>query len=287
MDHAVDEVEEQSLQRTLGYYAAAVAQALIRDEVSVEIAEVEGHRFTEDEDPDDETSLIEVFEEAKAVLYLGREFARRVGCQQQPALGWDGQSGWYYFVDSDDTLPSESVVGARWLSDGLVPAPARVVAFVSALLLDSSTAGSGERPFYREAGQNVAELINRLSPHLPDHIGRGSRPWLSHLAHSRDWFYLNRALNQLSADDETVQVPMRMGELRTVMDLLKLHEMSATGPLGGLSQQLGRDLERRVFSGAVPPQSEIARESAARFKSQLQDMEARRRQREQQQGKDN
>ncbi|MEE1782676.1 hypothetical protein PUR71_07030 [Streptomyces sp. SP17BM10] len=70
------------------------------------------------------------------------------------------------------------------------------------------------------------------------------------------------------------------------MDLLKLHGMSATDPLGGLSQQLGRDLERRMFSGAVPPQSEIARASTARFKRQLQDVEARRRQRKQQRDED-
>ncbi|MFJ9609688.1 hypothetical protein ACIRS1_25440 [Kitasatospora sp. NPDC101176] len=212
---------------------------------------------------------------------MGHEFAQRVGCQQQPALGWDGRSGWYYFVDSDDKLPSESVIGARWLSDGLVPDPARVVAFVSALLLDSGTAGSGERPFYREAGQDVADLINRLSPHLPNHIGRGEKPWLSHLAHSPDWFYLQRALHHLTTDDQTVHVPMRVGELRTVLELLKLHEMSANGPLGSLSQQLGRDLERRMSSGAVLPQSEVARATAARIKSQLQEAAARQRQREQ------
>ncbi|MDH6144367.1 hypothetical protein P3T35_006409 [Kitasatospora sp. GP30] len=46
MEDAVDEVEAESLQRTLGYYVAAVAKALIRDDVSVEISEVEGHRLS-------------------------------------------------------------------------------------------------------------------------------------------------------------------------------------------------------------------------------------------------
>ncbi|MGA5823514.1 DUF6292 family protein [Kitasatospora sp. NPDC094028] len=276
----VDELESESLSRTLGYYAAAVAEALLRDGLSVRIDEVRGHGIVDDKDPDDEGMLVEVFQEAQAVLHLGRAFTAQA-VPGRPSLGWDGQSGWYFFVDSDDRLPSESVIGARWLGDGLVPEPARVAAFASVLMLDSTTAGSGERPYYRDPGADVAALISRLGHYLPDHVGAGDQPWRSHFAHFRDWHFTRRALTNLTADDHDAQITLRAGELRTIVDLLKLYEMHDPALLGGIGYHLAVDLERRQVTGAPPQSTDSARRHAADIRAQLEQTKARRRLRDQ------
>ncbi|MER8188194.1 hypothetical protein [Kitasatospora sp. NPDC094015] len=254
----------------LGHYSAAVAAALVRDGTPVAIFEVDGPR-TEELTIWPEGSLgedgavpeeIEVVEDARVVLSIGVRFSERLVPGEQCGLGWDPLSGWYFFV-GEPHQPREQLMAmarTRWLSDGLVPAPARVVSFLSGVFLDPLSAGSAERPYYR-GSVSAPGLVERLAPYVEEPgVVWPAKPGQARYSAAVESMVLERLLACLTEDSPVVQLPVRAGELQALVELLELHDLHGRHfqLVGGLGGRLARDIEGRLRAGAVGVEPSMA-----------------------------
>ena len=143
---------------------------------------------------------------------------------------------------------------ARWLSQGVVPEPRQVVQFMNSVLLDHRTAGSGERPFYRNPGQDSAALIERLDPYIQvDRSTARPVPWQSRLHRERDQLITRQSADTMAGDgsERTFTVPVRNTELAALSDLVALLCVTAQpSALGRLAYSLVQDLKARAAQHA-------------------------------------
>ncbi|MFD4904181.1 hypothetical protein [Kitasatospora purpeofusca] len=221
----------EALRQGLGYYAVAVALELTGAGVPAALHDLHhvGAR------------------EPYAVVSVGYRVGRPGTPDGPCGLGWDCVSGWYFFTGDPSRPREELMAGARWLSDGQAPPPARVRLFVAAVLLDPASAGSAERPYYAVPGGGP-DLAGRFAPYSSSTV---AEPWQQRFANLQQGLLQKRALEYLRDDDEVVLLPLRAGELRAVVELLDLHDLTGRHlyPVGRLSGHLARDIEARMANG--------------------------------------
>ncbi|MFE2174406.1 hypothetical protein [Kitasatospora sp. NPDC059462] len=224
--------ESERIRHGVGHYAVDVALALAEDGVPAAVHAVHG---SGDQEP-------------SAVVLVNLTVGQRVVPDGLCGLGWDCVSGWFFFTGDPARPRKELMAGVRWLSDGQVPPPARLRSFLSAVLLDPASAGSAERPYYAVPGGGPG-LADRLAPYLSHTV---SEPWQQRFADRQQMALHARVLEYLRDDiDEVVMLPLRAGELRAVVELLELHDLTGRYlyPMGRLAGHLARDLEARVAAG--------------------------------------
>ncbi|MGW7582783.1 DUF6292 family protein [Kitasatospora sp. NPDC054768] len=266
------ETEAETFERYAGHYAAAVAEALIADGLSVSIIGVSGPQ-TFLEPPDDGGPDVEVFEDATATLSLGEAFCQRVVPGKACELTWEATSGWYFGIDGPGVGNTEHRASMRWLGAGLAPTPERVIRFVSELLLDHSSAGSPERPYYRSEGQNPQEVMDRLKSYVPTTLFGTPivRPvsWKYHHALERDLIVSRQVVAAMTdaPAERWVDVPMRASELEALRRIHELLEMtSSPSALRTLTYLLGADLQARLAGREKPDEHQRGRAKAIRLK---------------------
>lgn len=135
----------------VGHYAAAVGKTLLREGIAVTRFDVEGPMVRDGK-----------LTEGEIWMYLSGELRHKLSPIGECTLDWSESSGWYVERDL-----AESVTERRYLGHGLVPDPARVAVFATAMQVDPHSAGSLERPYYRSASAPYAELFAQLKPYLP------------------------------------------------------------------------------------------------------------------------
>jgi hypothetical protein len=131
-------------------YMAAVAARLVKEGVPAT-----GYSIPPDPSPDDFDG------EAAGRIEIPFEFTTRHYGPDLVELGlwWNSVSGWRIHTQYNPDRPGD---GRQWMGAGLLPPPARVSAFLAAMMVDHTMAGSPERPFYRRQGENVTALLERL-----------------------------------------------------------------------------------------------------------------------------
>jgi len=192
-----------------GHYLATVAGTLLAQRLPVnDIDVLPPERVNGD------------YRKAVGLISFTRDFAHEVaGHECNLTLDWWEDSGWCLTrVDLDDTAEE------RWLGAGLVPAPDRVAAFVAGAQLDLATAGSGERPYYRQAPGDLGPLLERLGGYADAQHNQGfGADWSGRFVQMRTSVYEVRAIGVLTGgqDDPVIDVPMHASELAAVLDLLE------------------------------------------------------------------
>ncbi|MFF7459125.1 hypothetical protein [Kitasatospora sp. NPDC008115] len=224
--------ESERVRHGLGHYAVDVAVALTEDGVPAAVHAVHGLQG----------------QEPYAVVSVSFTVGQRLTSEGLCGLGWDCVSGWYFFTGDPARPPAELMACARWLADGQVPRPARLRSFVSAVLLDPTSAGSAERPYYAAPGGGPG-LADRLAPYLSHTV---PEPWQQRFAGRQQGILHARVLEYLRDDtDGVVMLPLRAGEARAVVELLELHDLTGRHlyPMGRLAGHLARDIQARLADG--------------------------------------
>lgn len=243
-----------------GHYAAAVAEALLEQGLPVHgILAAGPHTEPIGDGP-------EQFWEGGASIEFSTAFTRAVSTGPELVLEWDAQSGWSLCPHPDDD--KDLYADARWLADGLTPAPDRVVAFVLAAQVDLRGAGSGSRPYYRRQDDSYSPLAKTLKAYLPtgpQDLLR--RTWRLRFDLAQDAAYQRRVVNELTTPgaDPVVDFPLRRSEIRALVRLLDLVEARAH-ETGKLAAALADDLTRR---GAAEPESAQLYREAGRAAAQI------------------
>ncbi|WP_404870922.1 hypothetical protein ACI1MP_37330 (plasmid) [Kitasatospora griseola] len=272
------ETETETFARCLGHYAAAVAEALIADGLSVRVGSVSGPCMVWEDSKDVDGPDVEVFQDAKVHLYFGREFRKHVGSGKGCELIWAADSGWYFFIDDANVKYAEAMAAARWMGAGLVPEPKRVVQFVSALRLDLGASGSTERPYYRTAGENPEAVVSRLEPYVPKRfhgqLVTGQMPWEYRHSWHRNRLVSGQVVSTMTDEpnEPWVDVPMRASEVRALLRLIQVLEMTADFPstLTTLSHSLVEDLHSRLAAQEEPEQHQRGLLEAFRLKKHFE-----------------
>jgi hypothetical protein len=244
------ESDNARYQRYVGHYAAAVAEALIADGLTVSIIGVQGTRTVWDDPKNEDEPDIEVLEDARATLFFGRKFHQRVAPGTNCHLYWDSTSGWYFFVDRMDIPYADNLAVARWLGAGLLPEPERVLQFASLLLLDAAAAGSSERPYYRAEHEDTQALIGRLDRYVPKtHYGSPvtAMGWERRHQENRNGIVSRQVVAAMTdhPDDPLKTIALRASEVEALRRLLELSEMSGAA-LAELAHGLSEDLQSRL-----------------------------------------
>ncbi|MGW2416894.1 DUF6292 family protein [Streptomyces tubercidicus] len=230
-----------ALERAIGYYMASVADKLLAE--GLPVSSISAYGRYDDEDQKRHRDDVE------GTIRLNDSFMERVLPDAESGLAWSGTSGWCLW-----TLPRKSLGGvydgARWLGAGLLPSPDQVASFVSSIQLDVHNSGSSDRPFYRDLGQGLTELHNRLREFTP--VGDAFHPRYEYVFDkARDTAYYDRMVNALaSGDDEIVNVPMRKGELTALAHLLEFAEGSSHMPVRIIADRLSKDVAQRSSGDA-------------------------------------
>ncbi|WP_030274459.1 DUF6292 family protein [Streptomyces sp. NRRL B-24484] len=162
-------------------------------------------------------------------------------------LQWDSESGWHLYIER----PDEDIF--RWMGAGLTPPPARVQAFLTSAQLSPDSVGSSERPYYPAGEADLADRLGGFEDELRARMERDlACPQDSEVA---GLFFLFQAAQQrrlavadLRADNDTRLIPLRAGELRTVVRLLQTAYSGHTD-LHALVNALAEDLGNR-YAGA-------------------------------------
>ncbi|MFW3473115.1 hypothetical protein ACN24M_17625 [Streptomyces microflavus] len=233
-----------ALESVIGGYMAVVAEVLLAEEIPVVSVSVYGdvHDLSQDDFEGDVEGSVE----------FTPAFSRRLlGDGGETGLLWCGVSGWCFFHIPEGSGRS-LLDSARWMGNGLTPAPARVAAFLSEVRLDARAAGSAERPFYRAPHSEPDVLLRRLEAFGA--VEEGADLWAgeSHtVARLRSTACRRRAVKALTAEgQEIVDVALHTGELEALAALLAYVE--GDGPDDGLRElagRLARDLTSRARDG--------------------------------------
>jgi hypothetical protein len=152
---------------------------------------------------------------------------------------WDTSSGWALVVEVHGTKPV-----ARWMGAGLTPAPEKVAGFFLAGLLDFRNAGSEDRPYYRQPGDDLDGLAERLAPFHK----KGS--FNERFRHTRNTIAERLAINAVLPDgkDTVLSVPVRAGELAALQHLV--HFVAMNDDLREVAVLLIADLKARAVPTA-------------------------------------
>jgi hypothetical protein len=226
--------DDPALGDLIGHYMAAVAARLLAD--GHHVVACDAHPpHTDDELP-----------HARGRIGFAYTFQQSMHPgPYESELTWDIESGWSCSVW--DTATSEPVLPlGRWAGAGLVPAPERVAAFVAALLLDATAAGSPERPAYPDSPRAAHA---RLRAHLPRHTRQS---WTQRVDTARRHANRRHALEYLAgahAGEPPLYIPVLRAELRTLSRWLEDVETTSDLP-GELVRLLGRDLVDRAATTA-------------------------------------
>ncbi|MFG2631045.1 DUF6292 family protein [Streptomyces sp. NPDC048473] len=253
----------RDLREAIGHYMSTVAITLLREGVPVT-----GVRASTDWlSPESET-------DADGDIRFTRALEQRlVPKAEDIALHWSGTSGWCLLVLHDDD--HEYYHHARWLGAGLLPGPDRVAAFVSAVQLSPTDAGSNERPFYRSYGEGLEDLHQRLSAFLPPSENwRRKRTYLQNFMCDRAQVYATKVSAALTSQDDTkVDVCLRRGELEAVQHLLEFAQGSEGSLLNSFASHLSDDLASQHPGTGVP--AHRATEIAVSIQQQLRERRER------------
>lgn len=232
---------EQDMQRRtpIERYALGVAGTLLGDGVAVEDLYVVAAADPRPGQPEVECSLYPPVEWARRHLHPGA-----VGV----SLDWDCVSGWSLYlewVDSD----LRRVERTWYLGAGLASPVADVAAFVAAILVDGDTAGTHDKPVYRQAGDARLDQVLSEVDQLTDNAAIQSLAWSFSLLRQR-------ALHQhlagdLIRDADVRLVPLRGGEIRALTRLLRWADASKSRDLEALIAAMASDLQAR-FSASKP-----------------------------------
>ncbi|WP_327379026.1 DUF6292 family protein (plasmid) [Streptomyces sp. NBC_01216] len=149
-------------------------------------------------------------------------------------LTWDTSSGWALVVEARGISPV-----TRWMGGGLAPAPEKVAGFFLSGLLDFRNAGSEDRPYYRQTGNDLDGLA-RLAPFDK----RGS--FSARFRHTRNAIAERLAINAVlpEGEDAILSVPVRAGELAALQHLI--HHAGLSVDLREASVLLIADLKARA-----------------------------------------
>jgi hypothetical protein len=266
------ETEAETFGRYTGHYAAAVAEALIDDGLSVGITSASGPKMVWDDPREEGGPDVEVFQDAKATLSFGEEFRRRVAPGKGCELTWEASSGWYFAIDDVELSYDEYLARARWLGAGLVPAPERVTRFVSEVQLDHTSAGSTERPYYRTEGQNPQDVMDRLKPYVSMSMysasARDDVSWQDRHDSNRGLIVGRQVVAAMTGTpgEQWVNVPLRASELEALRRIHELMEMAAPrSALDKLAYLLGSDLRSRLTGREKPDEHQDALAEAIRL----------------------
>lgn len=236
-----------------GHYATAVAKHLITQGVVPSVVDVDTPHIVDARGK---------LSEGEAWVYPPRELCARLSPIAEAVLTWDEISGWSATIYQDDDHGD-----TRWLGHGLVPAPERVAVFLTAVQVDFNSAGSEERPYYRDAGSPYSDVFERLAPYAPP--ADSPRPWQNAYNRARNEHYEVRALTHLATEPPgaRVNVPLLPSEIAALLTLLEWAEpelgVGATNAvLLALREQLtarlaGNDTDRGVAALARGRLAEI------------------------------
>lgn len=182
-------------------------------------------------------------------IEFGSAFQRSILPDGEAGLHWSATSGWCLLL-----IPNSGggmYDGARWLGAGLLPSPERVAAFVSSAQLDARSAGSAERPFYRDPREGLHELLKRLEAFAPEGEFRG-HSYKYRFRSLQGRAYRRRVLDALlSGEDTIVDLPIRRSELQAVLHLIDYAEAAdatTSGPEDFVAP-IAADLMHRVGQG--------------------------------------
>lgn len=250
--HRVPQPVTDAVRFRVGHYAAAVAHALLRAQVPVHTLHASG--------PITQSINIgepEEFVDAHAALYFGQAVAAALR-NADTALEWTAQSGWllhpHLDVEFEDGVEPDHFLGARWMGQDLVPAPAQVLGFVQAGREDWDAAGSAQRPYYRTATAGYGQLLDQLGAYLPDPASDrfGYEDWSARFEQDRDNVSFWNTVDELttSEPDPVLDVPLRRSEARALLRLLDLLQAYALGSSQDLAAAAAADLTARLDGGS-------------------------------------
>ncbi|MGW6247897.1 hypothetical protein [Streptomyces roseolus] len=235
-----------ALKNAIGHYATAVAEKLLAEGTPVSSVTAWG-RYDDDEDRERHHNDVE------GSINLNESFVRRFLPDAEAGLHWSGTSGWcLWILPKGGAGASGSFYdGARWLGAGLIPEPDRVAAFLSAVQLDPYSAGSADRPFYRQPLEDLSGLCERLQVHRRLYYSNPS--YEVRFDNARCGAYYDRTARALtSGADDIVNVPVRRSELEALLHLLEFAEGSSSKPVRLFADYLAGDIaQRRGEGGSV------------------------------------
>jgi hypothetical protein len=246
--HRVEQPIADAVRFHVGHYMTAVALRLLDEGLPVHGVGASGP-VTDAVNVGDPQE----FWDAGGSVHLSDSYTAtiRPGCRLQ----WTAGSGWLLHPyleaepkDEDDR--DYFFAGARWLADGLVPAPGRIAAFLLAAQLDWESAGSAVRPAYRRETDGYEQLLEALAAYLPDPAAdlQHYRDWNLRFEDLRGFAYFWRTVDDLIADgeDPVVDVPLRRSEISALLRLLDLLQAHTAGITTDLAAALAADLTARM-----------------------------------------
>ncbi|WP_326656487.1 hypothetical protein [Streptomyces sp. NBC_00385] len=231
------------LEAAIGHYMVAVAGRLLDEGLPVSSISSYGDY----DDPSQDAFGADV----EGSVEFTRAFRRKVfGEGRDAGLLWCGVSGWCFF-----SIPEGAgrtlMESARWMGGGLTPEPRRVAAFLSEVQLDAEFSGSDERPFYRAPHAQPQSLLRRLA--VFDAASGGTESWGydSRFARLQVDSCQKRVVSALTAgQQEVVEVALRSGELRALLEILEYVEGTAPrDDAREMARRLCSDLSLRARDG--------------------------------------
>ncbi|WP_327121276.1 hypothetical protein OG206_29095 [Streptomyces sp. NBC_01341] len=232
----------EELDDAIGHYMVAVSVELLDEGLPVAGISAFGSY--------DDPSQADFDGDVEGSVEFTQAFQRRLTAEGGGAgLLWCGVSGWCLF-----RTPHGSGRGlmhsARWMGAGLLPAPARVAAFLSEVRLDPAAAGSAERPFYRAPRAEPQALLARLRG-IGDEAAAGGAYFDHRFASVRAEAYQERVLAALTEpEQDLVDLVLHTGELESLVRFLEYVEGAAPRPEAReLARRLGSDLALRARDG--------------------------------------
>ncbi|MEV2246662.1 hypothetical protein [Streptomyces sp. NPDC049970] len=240
--HSAQRLREE-LEDAIGHYMVAVAGKLLDEGLPVAGISAFGSY--------DDPSQADFDGDVEGSVEFTQAFQGRLSCEEGGAgLLWCGVSGWCLFRTPQGSARG-LMASARWMGAGLLPAPARVAAFLSEARLDPSAAGSGERPFYRAPGSDPRALLTRLHGRGGDGAAAEEGDFVPRFASVRAEAYQEHVFRALTApQQDTVDMVLHTGELESLVRFLEYVEGAAPRhEARELARRLGSDLVSRARDG--------------------------------------
>ena len=246
-----DKLEE--LEVALGHYLMSAAQKIMCDGIPLA-----SHLtyVTSDEEDGNEGEGTLTFPPDYPIRYYN---PHAIGL----SVSWSSVSGWFIAGELQDP-ESGYTFEERWMGAGVVPAPDRVAGFVAEALVDFSGTGTEERPYYRNFGEDIEKLLDRLQSYQPgvQKFARSSFEEIFALLR-RDAAY-RLALQDAQSAGQIRLLPVKEGELNALCRLLDWIDVRSDRKLRELSNALATDLRGRFAAGAEHP-AERLHELVSRF----------------------
>ncbi len=248
---AKDKLEK--LEAALGHYLMSAAQKIMGDGIPLA-----SHLtyVTSDEEDGNEGEGTLTFPPDYPIRYYD---PHAIGL----SVSWSSVSGWFMAGELQGP-ESGYMFEERWMGAGVVPAPERVAGFVAAALVDFSGTGTEERPYYRNFGQDIENLLDRLQSYQPDgqEFAPSSFEEIFALLRRKATYHL--ALQDAQSEGQIRLLPVKEGELNALCRLLDWIDAKNDRKLRELSNALATDLRGRFTAGSEQP-AERLHELVSRF----------------------